>query len=60
MLSHGGSGEEGKDDETDGGGLSSIPLPFGRSSSTSAGEQISDKAGELDVICVRRAYPMYP
>ena len=38
MLSHGGGGKEGNDDEADGGRLQSISFPFGRASSTSAGE----------------------
>ena len=47
MLSDGGGGKEGEDDETDGDRLSSVPLPFGQSAAASAGEQISDKDGEL-------------
>ena len=55
MLSHGGSGKEGKDDETDGDRLQSIPLPFGQPPSKSAGKQISDKDGELDLLLTRVA-----
>ena len=47
MLSDGGGGKEGEDDETDGDRLSSVPLPFGQSAAASAGEQISDKDREL-------------
>jgi hypothetical protein len=47
MLSDGGSGKEGQDDETDGDRVSSIPLPFGQPPPASAGEQISDQDGKL-------------
>ena len=53
MLPDGGSGEEGKDDETDGDRVRSIPLPSGQSPSTSVGEQISDQDRELDLLLMR-------
>src|SRR6266576_4411978 len=53
MLSDGGGGKEGEDDETDGDRVSSIPLPSGQPPSTSAGKQISDKNGKLDLVLIR-------
>lgn len=53
MLPHGSSGKEGKDDEADGVRLQSILLPFSQPLSTSAGKQISDKAGKLDQLLTR-------